>query len=40
MCHLRHQKYKNKRLNNTQVLEVKNSTLELQNDFKPTHIYK
>ena len=32
MCHLRHQKYKNKQLNNTHVLKGKNSTLELEND--------
>ena len=35
MNHLRHQKYKNKQLNNTRVLKVKKSTLELENDFKP-----
>ena len=35
---LRHQKYKNKRLNNAQVLKVKNSTLELENDFKLINI--
>ena len=38
MDHLRHQKYKNKLLNNTQVLKVKKSTLELQNDFKTINI--
>ena len=30
MKHLRHQKYKNKKLNNAKVLKVKNSTLENQ----------
>ena len=38
MDHLRHQKYKNKLLNNAQVLKVKNSTLELQSDFKTINI--
>ena len=38
MNHLRHQKYENKQLNNTQVLKVKNSPLELENVFKPTNI--
>ena len=37
MNHLRHQKYKNKRLNNTLVLKVKNGTLEL-NNFIPINI--
>ena len=32
MDHFRYQKCKNKQLNNTQVLKVKNSTLELEND--------
>ena len=32
MVRLRHQKYKNKQLNNTPVLKVKNSTLELGMD--------
>ena len=32
--YLRHQKYKNKQLNNTRVLKVKNRTLELENYFK------
>ena len=31
---MRHRKYKNKQLKNTRVLKVKNSTLELDNDFK------
>ena len=35
MDHLRHQKYKNKQLNNTLVLKAKNNTLELENHFKP-----
>ena len=35
MNHLRHQKCKNKKqLNNTRVLKVKNSPLELEKDFK------
>ena len=37
MNHLRHQKYKNKRLNNTLVLKVNNGTLEL-NNFIPINI--
>ena len=36
--HLRHQKYKNKQLNNARDLKINNSTLELQNDFKPIDI--
>ena len=39
MDHLRHQKYKNKELNNTRILKVKNSTLELENDFKSINIF-
>ena len=35
MNDLRHQKYKNKQFNNTRVLKVKNSPLELEKDFKP-----
>ena len=38
MNHLRHQIYKSKQLNNTRVLNVKNITLELENDFKPINI--
>ena len=38
MNHLRHQRYKNKQLNNTQILKVKNSTLELENVFKKINI--
>ena len=38
MDRLRHQKYKNKQLNNTRLLKVKNSTLKLENDFKPINI--
>ena len=38
MDHLRHQAYENKLLNNTQVLTIKNSTLESENDFKPINI--
>ena len=30
--------YKNKQLNNTQVLKIKDSTLELANDFNPFNI--
>ena len=40
MDHLRHQKYKNKKINNKQVLKVKNSTLVLANEFKPFNISK
>ena len=36
--HLRYQKYKNKIFNNTRVLKLKNSTLELENDCKPVTI--
>ena len=36
--HLRHQIYKNKKLNNTQVLKVKNNNLELENYIKPINI--
>ena len=38
MDNLRHQKCKNKPLNNTRVLKVNNSTLELERDFKPINI--
>ena len=38
MNHLRHQIYKSKQLNNSRVLNVKNITLELENDFKPINI--
>ena len=38
MNHLRHQRYKNKQLNNTHILKVKNSTLELENVFKKINI--
>ena len=38
MNHLRHQIYKSKQLNNTRVLNVKNITLELENDFKAINI--
>ena len=38
MNHLRHQKYKKEQLNNTQVLKVKNNSLELEKDFKPINI--
>ena len=38
MDNLRHQKCKNKPLNNTRVLTVNNSTLELERDFKPINI--
>ena len=38
MNQLRHQKYKNKQLNNTRVLKVKNSSLELERDFKLVNI--
>ena len=34
MDHLKHQKHKNKQLNNTRVLKVKNSTLKLENQLK------
>ena len=34
MDHLRHQIYENKQLNNIRVLKVRNSTLELEIDFK------
>ena len=39
MNHLRHQKYNNKQFNNTRVIKVKNSPLELEKDFQPI-IYK
>ena len=38
MNHLRHQKYKNKQSNNTRVLKVRNSPLELEKDFEPINI--
>ena len=38
MNNLRHKKYKNKQLNNTKVLKVKNSTQKLENNFKPIQI--
>ena len=38
MDHLENQKYKRKQLTNTRVLKVKSSTLELENDFKPTNV--
>ena len=38
MNHLRHQKYKNKPLNNTRVLKIKNSLLELEKYCKPVEI--
>ena len=38
MNNLRHKKYKNKQLNNTKVLKVKNSTQKLENNFKPIKI--
>ena len=38
MNHLRHPKYKNNQLSNTRVPKVKNSPLELENDFKPFNI--
>ena len=43
MNDLRHQKYKNKQFNNTRVLKVKNSPLDLEKDFKQlsvNYIYK
>ena len=41
MNHLRHQKYKNKQLNNilrNRVLKAKNSSLKLGKDFEPINI--
>lgn len=38
MNNLRHKKYKNKQLNNTKVLKVKNSTQKLENNVKPIKI--
>ena len=38
MNHLKHQKYKNKQSNNTRVLKVRNSPLELEKDFEPINI--
>ena len=38
MNNLRHKKCKNKQLNNTKVLIVKNSTQKLENNVKPIKI--
>ena len=40
MNHLRHQKHKNRQLNNTQDLKVEESFLELEQYFKPINKLK